>query len=639
MANASYSITFIEHPLFAIDFRELKSRKKAAAEGSIVQKTTALGKRAFESIDLLYKSFRDATYATFSHSGTSFKYVVLGYYGPMNEFKPPADIYLAVFKVAIWILGMAWCVTSTTARLIMAKNSQEHKTTLDSFGNDRGIDAEHIKSNEVALDASKVPADIQVSDLATIFAEINFTDDTKPGYMPPSTRQEGRNTIYSAVDLKTSLDTFISYVKTRHAFLGTPPAHDMPRLMDFYQQIEDAVRLTLDKLSKDMKKFQELHGKNPQAYDEKQMQQYKNLLEDRARVAIDLAIAGKHCGARFMGEAMTSYYNQYGESSNEEGTLGDNLIHLLANRRREIALGHIQKFMGIDTHSYNKYMANLGPVLAIPGTKNIIEHLDTTFNRTEYLERFFGTYTIDDIIDTVQANVKKPNAPALRVKIMEWIKDQLNNWKKDEYALRAQNVVGSVQAILNEENNDPSIQLSHFNHFLELVAHLRQTGVALPPDMNKMEWHKYLDEIFALDAAKDFNKVKCAQLKPRDRLLLLAEIKKTCSEQNLGPALQNQLTGHLVNGTPVPMDDYARRFSTVKKMEKIHKEVALPQETIERILTGKVTLQVAVEDCLDISRRREFIEEFKLENMHIEGLSDKVMEWLLVSHNILLTQV
>lgn len=622
------TITFIKSPPYIVDFREFAPQSQKQEILALNQKVQRIALGSLQLIKHFFIALHEATYQTFSNAGISFKHIVLGYYGSLHNFRPPGDIYLAVFKVAYWILGMAWCLTTTTARLFVEKVSPtSNSSVLSNFSKD--LNVAHIKTNELSMDVSGVPKEIKVDNLAEIFDQINFTHSELPGYMVSTSRQEG-----TEAQLKESLATFISNVNKRVAFLGTPPAYDTPRLMAFYQQIEDAVRLSIHKVNQNIADFEKSNGKDLTNYNEVQMRKYKDLLEAKARMAIDLAIAGLHCGARYMGESMSTYYSFYGDSIMSDKSLEDSLIELLAQRRREIAHSQILLHFGNDsqsTHKFNKYMVNLGGILGIPGSKNIVEHLDTHFNRDLYLKKFFEKYTVDKIITTIENEIKK--SQTFREKITDWLKDQVREWKKDNEDSNKH--IESIKEILKEKIDNPDA-IANINNFQALVAHLKETKVALPP-LDK-GWDEFIQELFGLKVAQQW----CQAQFPGNRMEYsqkIRSLKATCSEAMLGPELLDQLKNVVLNDVKLDLNKFIQKFSDIKKIEKIQKVIRLETATLERVLKNEADLNKVIHDYLDLDRHNKFLEMLNIENIATEGLSAALMEWLLVSQKILLPQL
>lgn len=713
------TITFIEQPPFVIDFKQYSPEVNTE---QMVQNTVF---KALKLIPVIVASLAEASYLTLKHSGSSFKVIVLGFYGDWSEFSMPEDFYLVVFKVAFWVLGLGWCTLTTTFRLTSEKLFPASSQFLKNYANG-GINVWHIKTNELGIDVSEVSSDINVDNLVQIFNEINFTNFRKEGYMAPSCRKEGDKT-YTTMDLSDALNVFIHNVKNRVAFLGTPPAYDMPRLSAFYQHIENAVRYSIHKSNKDIADFKALNG-NQEKYEGEELKKYNGLLEDRARIAIDLAISGKHCGARYMGEAMTVYGNMRGESANDKGSLADCITELLARKRSEIANRHIQQHLGAGTHAYNKYMANLGKVLGLPGTENIIEHLDTTFDRDRFLRLFFQAYTIDFIIETIQAEIRR--SQGFREKILDWIRDYPNDWKKSEYADAVEQFAIQAQAQLNSESVSSAMQNAiqfqnlvvhlknnvvlpvlgddmdkfieklfeleavelfqetdfaklpnlvrkqksaalklactlarldaedytnendaldalaaacmrqaennqtqqNIDHISSLVEHLKAEKILLP----RLEdsWKDYIDEVFALDAAKEWSASRFSALKSMQKAGKVQELKTLCSQ----PLPSEKELAILKTKNPEELLTTLFERSCQKLIiGRVRSVIPLEEDTVVRIMKEPAGLEQAVTDKLEQQRQTEFLAAFKLEEIH-KGISTALMEWLTVSQNVFLPQ-
>ena len=619
------SIQFIQDPPFVVDFRQFAH--KEATKLSSSQKVLRTIAKPFELTQFIFIAFAKSAYTTVQYSWTSFKLIVLNCPGSLWDAKIPNSAAATAFRVFFWIAAVFWCFIMTTCRLLIAQLSPPSSIFLTELAGDE-IDIEHLQTKELAIDVSGVPKEITIDTLTTLFDEINFSHPSRPGYMAPTSRQEG-NITYTQIELEESLATYISKVKGRIAFLGTPPAYDTPRLMAFYQQIEDAVRFSIHKVSDDLQKFQKTNGMDPSKYQGAQLRQYKGLLEDKARIAIDMAIAGKHCGARYMGEAMSTYFSLKGETS-EDGTLQDSLIELLAHKRKEIAQAQVQTHLGSDTHALSKYMGNLGQPLGLPGTRNVIEHLDQNFEPNKFLRLFFAEYTVDVIIDTVQAKIKK--SQLFREKIIDWLKDQVKEWKKD--AGNVQEIMKQIQFIMDEkvENVAPS---PDFQKFQELITHLKTEKVAWPAEEN---WADFVDELFALVESKKWFKAKfhlaTSAAMPREK----QKIKTACSEETLGKEAASQLKEAILKDGPLPVATLGEKEIEKQKIEKIRKILPIQKETLERVLEGKVTLEAAIKDHYDLTRREEFFSALQLDNFDKQGVSPAIMEWLLVSQKILLPQ-
>lgn len=625
--ETKFCITLIDNPPYIVDFKDIKPEVKEQVVQSFLEKVKFIALAAIESVAM-------SAYLTLRHSGTSFKIVVLGMYGPIIRI--PSNLHLAAFKVAFWMAGLGWGFITTASRLFMNKVNPETTWQLNLFASS-AINVDHIRTDESELDVSGVPDNVKVSDLAGIFKEINFNDPAKPGYFPPSTRVEEGSEI-SIEKLSKALDLFITRINTREPFVGTPPSYDMPRLLSYYQQLENGVRLSLHKVNQDLEKFYALNGKDVSLYDEKQMNAYKDALSERSRLALDFAITASnhHCGTRYMGDVMSTYYYHYKESLRSGATLQESIIEVLAHKRKEIALMQIAIHFsgnGQSSHGYNQYMSNLGTLLGIPGTKNITEHfLDGTMDRNAMIKEFFTLYTVDAIIEAVNDSLK--TSQPLRAKLDDWIKDQVKEWNKEKYQVLEDEYVPLIETLMKSEEKE-SVFTAYFDDLLDLLAYLKEKNVELPAW--KKSWNGYLEELCGLDQTKEWRQIRFPGLDMFKELMKMNELKGALSENKLGAELIDQLKNYIQAGTELNVSDFHEKSIELNRIKEIRKIVPINEDTIRRILKGEVNLKEAVKDQLDLQRREEFFERFELYEIEKQGVSKELLEWLLVP-GILLPQ-
>jgi len=636
-----YKIYYIQSPPFFVDFNEFVDKKIKQESSSLNSKIQKIVSVPFLSLKNLFKAILEGSYITFSNAGISFKHIVLGYYGNLYNFRPPADIYLAVVKVVFWILSMGLCVSMTSLRIFLDKMGVKKSDLnyLNTFTGDE-IDSAHIKTEALALDASHVPPEVQVDDLAAIYDAINFEHRKAVGYMAKESRNEVRTN--SVEELRESLGVFISKVKRREPFLGTPSSYDTPRLMDFYQQIEDAIRLSIHESNERIKKFKENNGETSSDYLEQARRQYNDLLEDRARIAIDLAIAGQHCGARYMGEAMSVYHSFNPGNVDANLTLDKQLIELLAFKRKEICKQQIQQHLGNDTHSENKYLGNMGKILGIPGSLNIIETLSTNFDRIHYLKLFFEAYSVDSIIEAIQEEIKSKNGQPFREKITDWFKDQLKDWNEENYNTKSGILIAKINEITAEKEVDPS-SLKNFNYLEQLLEYLKKKDVVLPNFDDG--WDAFVMELFVLDQAKEWRKKVFPDLNLIKVQQQVETIKVSLSERKLEKEMIDKLKKMVLENNGIDHKMLALELDQMSKINQIRRafnSMSIPplgNVTIIRMINNIIDPQFVIKDSLDRTRRDEFLSELNLEDMAQNGLSKELIEWLLVYHNILLPQL
>ncbi len=662
-------IQFIENPPFVVDFAEFNEKPPVNHLYSTVRKTMTVAIAIFTSVG-------QAVYLTIINSPKSFKHVIVNYWtqtlnhGQITEGTLIMLVCVTAYKIFYWMGCMAWCTVTTSFRLFKEKAYPMDPLAILSRYSDE-IDMRHIRTNELALDTSDVPEDVKVNDLIRIFDQIDFIEPLdltfnpplkNLDYIPPESRREGTtaNDVveYSGQELKEALKNFVNKVDNRVAFVGTPPLYDTPRLLAFYQQIEDAVRISIHQSNQSIAAFETAHGVDRNAYNTEVRNEYSNLLEDRFRIALDLAIAGKHCGSRFMGDSMEIHDYFAKDKSSISGSLEDDLIELLAKSRKEVAKRQIAA-IGNNTHIYPDYMTSLGELLAIPGTKNIVEHISNSINKDDSLKNFFTEYNVKHILDTIQAEIQRSNS--MRIKVIDWLKEQCKDRNIEAVRIDSPEKINQIkQIIAHPDAYDHSIAEDN-EHLLSLCHHLHKENSELP-SLN--DWNDFLNELFALDQAKEFvantlqdfsikelrrlqaipkkeiSEEECKKLQEMARKLQnkIRQIKNSCSEQLLGKTVINVMKDLIGSNIPISQDVFIQRFKRIEKIKKLKKVIALPDNTIERILNGQANLEQVVNDHLDLQRRREFIDQLKVEDIERDGLSKKLMEWMIVSHHILKNQ-
>jgi hypothetical protein len=603
------SIQFIEEPPYTVDFiKYLKENPVASV--SFVSRIESAVIAPFVFTKMFFVCVGQAGYETVSHLGVSFKYIVLGYYGSFNNWRLTRDVYLIGVKIMFWIAAGVWCFITTTARLLHEESRKDlHVDSfLSQFAGDE-IDVSHIVTHDLEIDVSAVSPEVSVDNLLRMFDEINFNDVQAPGYMPPSNRKE-ENTTYTIPELKEGIKKFVGNVNQRVAFLGTPPAWDMPRLLVFYQQVENIVRFAIQKSNKDLSDFQVTNGCDSSGYEKEDLRKYKNILEDRARIVLTFAIAGKHCGARYMGDAIEVYAMSKNEDSIVGENLQDTLTEILAAKRKEIAHQQIQTHFGADVHAYTNYMSTLGRTLAIPGMGNVIEHLAASLDASKFLRLFFLEYTVDSIIATVQDKVK--SSQKLREQIGDWLRAQKGDWqpvKKDSLDDR---IAEAKAALENSFSIKNSIYYSAFNDLSDLLAYIEK---------NKLPFENDLDEFIA--SRNDFFSKKYSDAIQRTK------VKSQIKDLLLHIELEKESV----------IDQVFQYVLELEKILELCSCTGLNRDTAMRVVKNEKDLKEALEEKCTQDQTDKFAELLGCQDFADKGLSKEMVEWILVSQGILLTQV
>ena len=626
-----HAVRLISEPPFYVNFRQESPRLGFRA--SVCHKVTVVAKNVFDLIKVLAVAAKETAVTNLKTMWPTFKRFVLGYDG--TRFNMSDDATWLLIKASLWVVGHTvgyiFMTTIAAHRLYKALPSYLLGIVPD------GINIAHLKAQKTKIETAHIPPTIRVSTLLSVFDTINFTNPDGPGYMPPSVRRED-GLEYSVHQLRSYLNTFIHRVEGRVAFLGTPPSYMAPQLLCFYQKIEDATRFSLHKVIKEYDDFMRAHQGVIPANGTPDYKEYCDLLENKARVAIDMAIAGAHCGARYMGDAIDTYMGLQNNGLGAVQNLETRLWTLLANRREMIARGDIQRHLGRDTHAFSAYMANMGGVLGLPGAENVVEYLTgSSFDRERFLRLFFRNYTPEDIRETVQREIQ--SSQSFREVLFDWLKVQNKDWKKEVYKSK-------VKTILQEiKQESEQIHFNKISQFLELVKELHAKGVL--PEMND-SWSEYLDDLFNLDDSRAYFERIFAGV---DKISLLR------AKNDLKQILQNvrfeadvkQVIAALQAKNPLDLTHLKSTCDTQDKIYKINEAIAkaefptLDEAVLFRAITGKTRLQTVIEDYVDRMRREEFLQalikvnddEDPEQTLARVGVKRDVLNWILYSHGIL----
>lgn len=603
------SITLInpsnDFPEFKVNLTPTKKSKTTA------EKVYAAGVGTIKGLGILFKEFGKATYDSVRLSGKSFKYTVLGYYsdGIGNRFTH-SSFNLVIFKVVYWFLSIGVNIISNT---ISGVSAQYKRNDITKVFASKEMNIGHLKSISKKVDVSHVSAQVQVNDLLTYFAKINFTDKNKPGYFSPNP------------EYKKGLELFVERVNGRIPFLATPPASNLPKLFEFYQHIENCIRATLHHVNQKIDAFEAENGTDYASFDAATKKKYNDLMEDRGRIIIDIAIAGNYCGSRYMSEATNAYFLTCGEDNGLGGeTLETDLIETLSHERRKIAEAEILS-ESQDVHDYAAYMSALGQDLGIPGTENMSEQLKSSGKKDKKLKSFFEKYTVNRIIDTINAKIK--TSQSFREKVQDWMKSNAGDWNRAKHDKAAASIVESLEKIIKEAHQASDVQN-------EQIAILKQIAEKVSID-NHPDWDEFFVNFMAHEEAK---KILAEKFSNQMKKMQFVNNLKIAAKGSLKPIFEG-----IVKKQPLS-DEKTQQI--IEKSAKVKKAIALfvdqeyeaNADTITRIIEGDLDLKSAVRDLVAQNQGPEFITALNIENIAIEGLRPDLMEWLLVAHGILMPQ-
>jgi hypothetical protein len=627
---AMNTITFIKEeegqriPSFKVNFSSF-----AGNHPSNHERNPSITYKIFTFIPAIFQSFATNIIKVFKKAHISFKIIVFEDFN--GKFAIPENLFVTAFKIARWaftlLFGIVDLSLSDLSKKFFTKKTLQHPSELNTS---------HIRTSRSHIDTSSIDPSVSISDLLTFWDEINFEDRSKPGYMPPTSRIDFKTEV-KAEDLKKHLETFIDNVNKRTPIMGAPPAYDTEKLLAFYEQIEDAIRSSIHTIKSQEQQFYAKNGKDNSGYSEHIKQEYITILENKAKIALDIAKAGIYCGSRYTGEAMETYNYFCSDTHLPIGSLKDTIEDILANKRLEIAKQHILQFMNDNTHSYGTYMSNLGEILALPGMGNIIEHLSTPFNKEKMLQHFFEEYNEDLIIDTIQT--KFETSQEFREKIYDWIKEQLGNWNEKD-PLATQRIKETIETCIAKNSSDSNTSdIDELIEYLkqkqdELIEYLKQKQDELP-QLNG-NWQEFIDEIFLLPIARSWRDEKYEDLFPLDKMTRFQQIKDYCL---IGTQSLETLPAQL--DLPEVFESIKIAFKKGRLVHQISSIVRLEEATIIRGLEKPEIFDDAIPTLIDRERGNDFLQHFGshlLDENKNYKISKELMEWILVSQGILNVQ-
>jgi hypothetical protein len=246
-----------------------------------------------------------------------------------------------------------------------------------------------------------------------MFDLINFDDDQKDDYIDPDSLEDDYNYQLCIQEIKSYLQALVRRVKTREAFLGTPPASKPDNLNEFYDKLETALKHVTA------------------AFED-------TLPKDRNRHLINLALAGHHCGGRYLGEAQFLYGLLCGnvDEDVEAKSIENQVLKSLHDFRQDIIkqfIFSIARGSTVDVHVYNYIMKEAGKEFGIRDA-NITDVYDVfaPFGRTDrkrvknsYRRSFSHKHTTSAVIDEIHQflNTTILKKDDTRTVIIDWLKE------------------------------------------------------------------------------------------------------------------------------------------------------------------------------------------------------------------------
>lgn len=583
-----------------------------------IENVTKAGIKAFCTLRLAINCYIESSWQVLPQALQVYKVFVIQPLGDMRYIASGARAALFILATAATIACVAlWILGQTVHKLYCHYQDAKTMVKVEIFCNKLGLNEQHFRSYRTKLSTREVPANITIQRLLTVFDEINFDNPTHPGYFPPlALKDEGKP--IARADLRSGLQTFISRVANREPFVGTPPAHERRSLSGFYQQIEDAVRVVLFTLLSELEISKKEGLKSTF---------YQNALENLGRFVIDIAIASRLCGARYMGEAMSMHDIYRGGFERGVGTLDYHLTELLAEERKRIVLGQILP-KEQNAHDYTLKLSRLGRMLGLPHTENIVESIKTNFDLRHELESFFRIYKRDHIIQIVQTEFK--TSQDFREKFVEWVKSQMGGWAYESYKIdqaileQLRNALVEREVSMDEETKLLDLFMECYNSFL---THSDKVFSANTP------WKDVLDEIFSDEQVKTLLRQKFKDPLARRKIENLLTL-KLC-EDTIGQECTAALRTHSAENQEKSCKLLRSAWEKSKRASNAQKILPLPRHSLLSVIDLKADLKDVYEAYLEREREASFLEALQIEHLSTNGANASVIDWLLISHGIL----
>jgi len=264
----------------------------------------------------------------------------------------------------------------------------------------------------------------QNDQLYAALKQINTTDKGKEGYIDPETIMDDKDVKVSVANLRKSLITLFSRVKCQKMFVGTPPEGNSLQLQLFYQNLEKYLQLIAINLES---------MKDP---------------EEKGRHLIDLAIAARHCGERWIGDSEQIYELSLPEEQRRFISLPD-IIHAHDSNLR---IGIIEEIMGKsrDVHLYDLYKRLIGMKFGLRGAESVAGLADINaehYYLTEEIasDNFLKKYTLLRVVKYHQNNLyslfKRSRTRGLTVNFLKDIMADDWDTEDNKYAALKETVI------------------------------------------------------------------------------------------------------------------------------------------------------------------------------------------------------
>lgn len=278
----------------------------------------------------------------------------------------------------------------------------------------------HLKIESIDPALLKGIEEIKIDELLTLFDQINFTDRNNINYFDPNKLKIDLMTGYDPLTVEKArkyLARLIEYIHKKEPITGTP-TKGTELLNTYYAQLSSLIKQIIHQIKEQEKAC--MDGSMPER---------REVAIARNDAILTMAIAGKHCGGRWIGDAVLVLELL----KNEHLDLEKLLLRIQANHRLSIAesLAFESEYKG-NVHALNSILVLLGPEFKIPGYEHIIEQLPVEFDIFQLREDFLKLYNAETIVDNILAKVNEKEM--YKNLVLQWFKQNPGDYKRQEYA-------------------------------------------------------------------------------------------------------------------------------------------------------------------------------------------------------------
>ncbi len=561
------------------------------------------------------------------------------------------EVHWIVLKIFLFLgemgIFLSWKVLRFSYNQVLYQRKEKEQIDLSYYAKKwKGLDEGYVNisykgaSKRLSTKLENIPEKVSLEDLEQIFKELNFEDSTNARYVHPERLLEEGNT-YSKEDLGRGLQVFINNVKNRVPLIGTPREDDTEGVEQFYGVIEDSTRFCIHESNQRLESFTKIHGEDTSSYSKEVLQEYKSIFEDRARIVLDLAIIGAKglCGTRYMGAAQILQNYWLGEKE-EEGTLKGALEAILEKARSGIAQRHaalIQDENG-SSHSYVNYLACFGKALGIT-TTGVSDILSNPLDPTYYLDQFFQEYTKSFIKGLIQEKIKK--SQSFREKIIDWLKDQKEDWIGSEISLEDA-IQRGRQVVARKEIEQGGYFYKNLEALGEYVSFLKKSnGYFSEPESNS---ELFIENLFPKEP--DLWAAFCENKQVSEKgeqARFKWKLQNLFSTEQFGEALSDEVKKRVssseVNSNSLLTEVFSQKLLELQKIGGLCAEgIQLERDVALRVVQENLEVESAIKSRYSRLQGELFLQALvpEADQLIEQGLPDKVLDWVLFSHEIFL---